>query len=476
MAFSTVFFIFCALPICVAVYAVVPVLFGRFKPTAAKIVLLAASIVFFSWSTQQYLVLMICVAFGNYLLALAIARTHGGIKKAILALSVICDALMLLYYKYFNWFIDELAPYVQVPFENTAIIQPLGISFLTFSLISYLVEVYQGKCEADTNPLNVVLWAMFFPKMMQGPIARYNEMFGPDKHFTGGITRDNLFYGTRRFVIGLGKKVLIADVLGVVVDTVFKMHFETGCDTPTAWLGIICYTFQIFFDFAGYSDMAIGLSAIFGFRINENFNYPYISKTVGEFWRRWHISLSGWLRDFVYFPLGGSRRGNVYVNLCIVFLVSGFWHGADWHYVIWGAWYGVFMVLDRIYRQVKAKKGWEVPAPVLWFFTMCVVVFGWVIFRAQNMTQAIDYIQLLFGYGQVFTQTYGVMYYFDNRIKFLMIACCVLSTPVFRTLSEKFEGRAWFETLRMVAIPALFLLCIAFILNSNYSPFLYAQY
>ncbi len=294
-----------------------------------------------------------------------------------------------------------------------------------------------------------------------------------NKERAGRFELDSVAYGARRFIIGFAKKVIIADTLGLTVDAIFTAQM-TGIDTPTAWLGIICYTLQIFFDFAGYSDMALGLAALFGYRLKENFDYPYVSKTLGEFWRRWHISLSSWLRDYVYFPLGGSRRGNVYVNLLIVFLILGFWHGADWSFVVWGLWYAVFMCADRVYRQHAEKL--KVPSVVLWFTTMLVVILGWVFFRSADMVQAQSYLAVLFGSGSVDTQFFGFGYYLNNRVLFLLVIGALCSTPLFANLARRFEGTVWWEVLRMVGVPLLFIVTLVFMVNSSYSPFLYAQF
>lgn len=479
MTLNSTIFIFGFLPLLLAAfYGSRAVLRGGLRENVCKVVLLLASIVFYAWSAYGYLPLLFGLIVLNYVAALYIGQ--GRFKRVVVVLGVVLDVAALAFYKYFNFFGEQLDAVFGFGFTPLSIIQPLGISFFVFSLISYLVDVCRGELEADKNLLNVSLWASFFPKIISGPIVRYAHMF-PQRDDEGAVVSfassegpsADLSYGARRFVIGLAKKVIIADTLGVVVDEIFTAQM-TGIDTPTAWLGIICYTFQIFFDFAGYSDMAIGVAAMFGFRFKENFDYPYVSKTIGEFWHRWHISLSTWLRDYVYFSLGGSRRGNVYFNLLVVFLVSGLWHGADWHFVAWGLWYAVFMFADRVYRKNSDKL--KVPSVVLWLSTMIVVVLGWVLFRAEGMTQALTYMGNLFGIGVVDTQFFGFEYYFDGRIAFLLVVSAVCSTPVFAKMREKYEGTAGWEAVRCVGIPALFVLAVLFMINSSYSPFLYAQF
>ncbi len=476
MTLNSVVFIFGFLPILLLLYYSATKISQTHTLVIQRVILLIASFIFFSWITLEYIPFLLIVIVLNYGLARLIFNSKNTTQRRIyLALGIVGDVLALLYYKYFDFFGEQLNHLFNMGIEPSNLIQPLGISFLTFSLISYLVDVYKNTIEADKSLLNVSLWAMFFPKMTSGPIIRYGDMYNESTSLNcvQAASIDNIAYGVRRFVIGLGKKVIIADTLGMTVDAIFTAQ-TTGIDTPTAWLGIICYTFQIFFDFAGYSDMAIGIAALFGFRFKENFNYPYISKTIGEFWHRWHISLSTWLRDYVYFPLGGSRRGNVYVNLMIVFLVSGFWHGASWHYIAWGLWYGIFMILDRIYRTKTRKL--SIPAPVLWFGTMAVVVLGWVFFRAEGMTQAIEYFLLLFGIGSVDTQFMSFNYYCNAQIMFLLLISIPLSTPIFAKMRKKYEGALWWEVVRLIGITVLFILAVLFMVNSTYSPFLYAQF
>lgn len=524
MAYSSVIFIFFFLPAVLVLFGVVSLVSRSRKEGAGKLVLLIVSIFFYAWATAEYVLLAALLVLACYVLgrligaaleregaflqegkvaaetqvdgadaqaassgsapaasdadltasSAAVASVAVG-KKALLAVGIILCLSSLAFFKYWGFLCDDVFSLVGISIESVSapLIQPLGISFLAFSLISYLMDVYRRTIPAERNLLNYLVWAFFFPKITQGPISRYSEMFGDDASRIG-LSISNLEYGARRFVIGLAKKVLIADVLGAIVDEVFLMQATSGIDTPTAWLGIICYTFQIFFDFAGYSDMAIGLAAMFGFRLKENFNYPYISKTVGEFWRRWHISLSTWLRDYLYFPLGGSRRGNVYVNLAIVFLLSGLWHGASWHFVAWGAWYALFMIIDRLYRKLPKER--QLPSGVTWAFTMLVVIFGWVLFRSNGMTQSFQYGALLFGIGSVDTQFFKFSYYFTARTICVLLFAALASTPIFAKLRERYEETKAWAAIRMIGIPLLFLVSVSFVVSSSYTPFLYAQF
>lgn len=472
MSLSSIVFIFGFLPVTLVIYHVIPLFMPRFHVSVKNIILLIASLFFYCWGGTEYLPLFLLLILFNYSVALIVDRLQSGMgAKLILALGIIVDVLVLVYYKYLGFLGSVFGNIIDFGFTETSIIQPLGISFFTFSVISYLVDVYRGKTRANKNLLQVAVWISFFPKIISGPIVRYEDM--EEELVDRRTTLPTIAYGARRFVIGLAKKVILADTFGVLADEIFALQ-SSGIDTPTAWLGIICYTLQIFFDFAGYSDMAIGLAAFFGFRFKENFDYPYISRSLGEFWRRWHISLSTWLRDYIYFPLGGSRRGNVYVNLFIVFLISGIWHGASWHFVAWGMWHGVFMIVDRL--CVKSRLSEKIPAAVQWLVTIFIVILGWVFFRAESMTEALSYLMLLFGIGSVDTQFFSFMYYLDHRMIFLLIAGAACSTPLFAKVSRRFEGGILFETTRSIGMIMLFAVTIMFAVNSSYSPFLYAQF
>jgi alginate O-acetyltransferase complex protein AlgI len=287
------------------------------------------------------------------------------------------------------------------------------------------------------------------------------------------VSLDDVSWGTRRFVQGLAKKVIIADVLGSQVDLIFSMQ-ETGIDTPTAWLGMIFYTLQLYFDFSGYTDMALGLAAFFGFRLPENFNYPYCARGINDFWRRWHITLCAWLRDYLYIPLGGSRRGNVYVNLGIVFVVSGLWHGASWHFIAWGMWHGCFVILEKVGERFGISQ--KLPRAVGIIVTLLIVMLGWVIFRSTSMTQVFSYLGTLVGVGASTEQFFRFTYFLDARTVTMVAIGALLSTPVFKVCAERFGKTRWYALVQTLGTPALLVLALIFLINSTYSPFLYAQF
>ncbi len=476
MSISSVTFLFFFFPVTLVLFYAVRLLGKntRASLTLAKIILLLVSLIFYAWSAAEYIPHLLLVSLFVYGIALLIDAQKGAARKACLALGVLVCVAFLMFYKYLDFFGGLAERFLSVSYESMEIIQPLGISFLVFSLISYLMDVYRATIAADKNLLNVVLWSFFFVKITSGPIVRYGQMYRDGEIMPAAPQLDDVSAGARRFVIGLAKKVILANTLGATVDVIFAAQAD-GITTELAWLGIICYTFQIYLDFSGYSDMALGMARMLGFRFEENFDYPYMSKTVGEFWRRWHISLSSWLRDYLYFPLGGSKRGNVYVNLALVFLVSGLWHGASGHFVVWGAWYALFMMLDRFYRLHLASR-LKLPAWFTWACTILIVVFGWVLFRADSLSQALSYLLNLFGIGASAASPWGFRYYFDNRIAAFLFISLLLSTPFFKRLSERYGDSLLWQLCRVVCIPVLFLLSVMFIMNTDYSPFMYAQF
>lgn len=476
MSLSSVTFLFFFFPATLVLYYGVRLL-GKnstFATPLSKFILLAMSVVFYAWHAHEYIPHLVVMTLFVYFLALGMDRLHGASRKALLALGVVANVLFLMFYKYLDFFGGLAERAFGWGYESMGIIQPLGISFLVFSLISYLMDVYRGTVAADRNLLNVALWSFFFAKVTSGPIVRYGQMYRPGEELPAQPVLSDVSAGARRFVIGLAKKVVVANTLGLTVDAIFAAQPD-GIGTPVAWLGIICYTFQIYLDFSGYSDMALGMARMLGFRFEENFDYPYASKTVGEFWRRWHISLSSWLRDYLYFPLGGSRRGNVYVNLAVVFLVSGLWHGASGHFIAWGAWYALFMILDRLYRRYLEPR-FKLPAWLTWALTILVVVFGWVLFRATSMEQSVTYMLNLIGIGANPDSPWGLRYYLDNRVAVLLVISVLLSTPLFKKLSQRYEDTLVWQIIRTVGVPLLFVASVMFMLNSDYSPFMYAQF
>ena len=369
-------------------------------------------------------------------------------------ITVVIDIAVLGFFKYFN-----------------AIPLPLGISFFTFQMIAAIADVYKEKTKIDTFG-EFALFIMFFPQLSQGPILRYQELDKSlkDRNVTGSDLED----GTRRFLAGFAKKVLIADKLSSVTDTVFGLAVS-GIPMGYAWMGAISYALVIYFDFSGYSDMAIGLSRIFGFHIMENFNYPYMSRTITDFWRRWHISLSSWFRDYVYIPLGGNRKGTYYTyrNLFLVFLLTGIWHGADLTFMIWGIYHGIFVLIEKAGLKKVISK---LPVFVGHFYCCIVVLVGWVFFRAENMAQALCYIKSMFIPTNITYRQIGILTQLNWGIIFLMVMGCLLSAPIIKSLDERFYKSNKYQICKDAILLLVFVTSIVAMLTSSFNPSIYTKF
>jgi alginate O-acetyltransferase complex protein AlgI len=353
------------------------------------------------------------------------------------------------------------------------IVLPIGISFFTFQGMSYVIDLYRQKVNVQKNPGLLAFYISFFPQLIAGPIVRYIDIEKQIYSRTESV--EKFMFGVQRFVVGLAKKLVIANNMGYVADLIFT-NGATENTTVVAWLGIICYTFQIYFDFSGYSDMAIGLGRMFGFEFLENFNYPYISKTITEFWRRWHMSLSSWFRDYVYIPLGGNRKGNVYANLFIVFILTGFWHGAGFSFLAWGLWHGLFLVIERLFkgREVNNKNF----APLRYVLSMLVVVVGWVFFRSKSLRYALSYLGIMFGVIKPENVGFTYQYYFSPGTIFMLCLAILAATPATKLLIEHLKVRTVIipKWVTSIMILALFFVCIVIVTSTSYNPFIYFRF
>ena len=399
MVFSSPLFLFLFLPIVLGIYYALKLV----TPATNKVVniwLLLASVFFYTWGAPKssYLLAFAVGVILDFYIALAIAANRssgkdGKTAKLLLWVAIAINLVLLGYYKYANFFVNEFSNHIGgAQWAWQAVILPIGISFIVFHKISYLVDVYRQKVEPRRNIAEFMLYLLFFPQLIAGPIVRYHTIAAQISERTHSV--DLMFQGIWRFTVGLGKKVLIANQLGLIVDTIFS-HPVSALDSTLAWLGIIFYTLQIYFDFSGYTDMAIGIGMMFGFRLPENFNRPYTSKSIAEFWRRWHMSLSSFFRDYVYVPLGGNQGppGRTLLNLWVVFLLCGFWHGAKWTFIFWGAYYGVWLTLERLFLMRTLER---VPAFAATAYAFFVVVIGWVFFRSPDLTYAFGYLGKMF--------------------------------------------------------------------------------
>ena len=436
-------------------------------------ILLAASILFYAWGEPRYLAIMFLTIIVNYLGAIAIDKWIK-FKKLSLILTVIVNLGFLAYFKYFNFVIDNINHLFSADIKLVEVILPLGISFYTFQAMSYLIDVYRGDCKAQRDFYKLALYICLFPQLIAGPIVKYHDI--AEQIDSREVNFDKVQYGVKRFIIGLSKKMLIANTLGAIADKIFIQAPDTI--TPlVAWLGAVSYSFQLFFDFSGYSDMAIGLGAIFGFKFMENFNYPYISKSITEFWRRWHISLSTWFKEYLYIPLGGSRCSlkRTCFNLGVVFLLTGLWHGASWTFVVWGAWNGLFIILEKI-------TGWNKEAKGFWInfskhiYAIFVFVLGWVLFRSDDLGYAFKYIKNMFGLVHIHDISYALPYYVDTYEVIMLIAALVCSIPVFKNILNVIKENKFLYGLINIWLLFLFLLSSATIAASTYNPFIYFRF
>ncbi len=471
MVFSSIEFIFYFLPVVLLVYYLVP-------KVAKNIVLLIASLVFYAWGAPDFICIFIISMICNFMITNKMHRTTDVKKrKGWLVVSLVLNIGILAYFKYMNFFVDNLNALLQLTNHNalniTRIALPIGISFFTFQSISYTVDVYRKVSEPLRHWYDYMLYISLFPQLIAGPIIRYNTI--ADQLVNRDITMEDRVAGFYRFAIGLGKKVLIANSVAVVADEVFAMNYGS-MSSGTAWIGILAYTFQIYFDFSGYSDMAIGIGRMLGFRFSENFNVPYISQSISEFWRRWHMTLGGFMKEYLYIPLGGNRisPARTYLNLAIVFFISGLWHGASWNFVLWGLFHGTFLILDRLFMRDVLKKMGRVPSVVL---TFLVVVLGWVLFRAETLGDAVGYYKALFAFRGGATAVFSPQFFL-----FFVLALFFSFIPMLkvgdRWLSLVFSGVCSKKmTIFLFCITiTLFFLSVGALAVTDFNPFIYFRF
>ena len=468
MVFSSVIFLFFFLPLVLTLYFAVPF---KYK----NIILLIFSLIFYAWGEPRYVLLMIVSILMNYGYGIWLDRGGHNEKKrvCILAFAIVVNIGLLGFFKYANFTVDVINSALHTNFQLHPIALPIGISFYTFHAISYLIDVYRKKEKAQRNLFKLSLYITFFPQLVAGPIIRYNAIA---KQLSKRVFSSIQFAdGIQRFILGLSKKILLANPLGSVADTVF-MTSTIDLSTGSAWIGIIAYTLQIYFDFSGYSDMAIGLGKMFGFEFAENFNYPYISRSISEFWRRWHISLGSWFRDYVYIPLGGSRvaRWKMYRNLFIVWALTGFWHGASWTFIAWGIYYGVLIALEKAGLEKLLSRIY----PLNHIVVLLLVMIGWVFFRADNFGQATDFITTMFysrGNNLFDAQALSLL----SLNWFHLSIAIIVSMPVFPML-QKLKFNKYITkvqaTIAFLFYFFLFVEVILYLINSTYNPFLYFRF
>ncbi|RSK28525.1 MBOAT family protein [Bacillus sp. HMF5848] len=469
MVFSNVVFLFLFLPAVLFLYFLI-------RTELRNILLVVFSLIFYAWGEPTYIILMLISIFINYIFGLLIDRfqAKASLKKLSLTLAIICNLLILGYFKYANFLITNINELFNTSIVLEPIALPIGISFYTFQALSYLIDVYRKNADVQKNVLHLALYISLFPQLIAGPIVRYNDI---DQQIrTRIVTYNHVVTGVKRFIIGLAKKVLIANQMGLVADEIFSMSPDS-MSIGLAWLGIIAYTLQIYFDFSGYSDMAIGLGKMFGFDFLENFRYPYISRSISEFWRRWHISLGNWFRDYVYIPLGGNRVSSfkVYRNLFIVWLLTGFWHGASWTFMAWGLYYGLFIALEKAGLSRLLSKLWR---PLQHSYVLIIVIIGWVFFRADNFMYSFEFIQTMFAGNSTVLIDRTAQFYL-HEYWYVYVLAIVCATPILPFLQEKMEQAkiAYISAfIKPIYYGLIFILSITYVANSTYNPFIYFRF
>ena len=468
MLFSSIVFLFTFLPAVMILYYLLPV---RFR----NVILLLASLVFYAWGEPVYLFLMLLSILFNYFSGLDIARNLQDKRaaKRSLVFNLIINLAVLGFFKYEGFVLDTLNGILPVHISYHALPLPIGISFYTFQILSYIIDVYRGNVKVQTNLPNFALYVTMFPQLIAGPIVQYADV--DEQLASREVSRTKFGEGSMYFIRGLAKKVLLANTSGMIFTEVSGLA-KGNIAVMTAWLGAFAYMFQIYFDFSGYSDMAIGLGKMFGFEFNMNFNYPYVSKSITEFWRRWHISLSSWFRDYVYIPLGGNRVSKIkhIRNLLIVWFLTGLWHGAAWNFVAWGLYYGVILIIEKYLLSPVLDR---LPDVVRHIYSIVLVVIGWVLFFSSSFGQAADYIRVMFGAGAHGFADRESMYLLTSNL-ILWLILIFGSTPLVHFRYEHMlRTKKWNTTIiNSVVYAALFIVCIAYLVTEIYNPFLYFRF
>lgn len=470
MSFSTPVFLFLFFPLTILGYYLI-------HPKLRNAFLLMASLAFYAWGEPEFIVVFAAAILFNYLAGLLLGKLRElkNSKRMVMILALVVNIGLLFYYKYLIFGTEIVNGVFNAGLEIKEIALPLGISFFTFRSISYILDVYWGTSEAQKNPINVALYISFFPQVSMGPITKSDVFLSQLDHRHFDL--DTFTDGIKQFIVGMAKKLIIADTLGVIVDPVFSMAASERT-VVAAWYGIIGYSLQLYFDFSGYSDMAIGLSKMFGFETPKNFDYPYMATSITDFWRRWHITLGDFFKNYVYFPLGGSRKGNVYVNIFIVFLLTGIWHGAAWQFIVWGLWHGLFRLIEMAFK--RSKKEFKMPSAIKHLYAVAVVAMGWVLFKADSLTSGVKYWGNLIGIGSAgFADSYSI-FTFKSELGIFLIGV-LFCFPVAKKIWELIQKKKCLclfakNFLMPVIYIGLLLICVAYMQIGTYNPFLYNNF
>lgn len=459
MVFSSTIFLFIFLPI-------VLVLYFLSADKYRNIILFLSSLFFYAWGEPKNILVMIISILVNYFLGFLVEEKRKG-RSLFLVLSVVFNLGVLFIFKYLNFTVNTVNTVFGSNIQIQQIMLPIGISFYTFQIMSYVIDIYRGNVKVQKSLINLGLYISLFPQLIAGPIVRYVDV--EDQLSVRQTTWEKAYTGCMRFAIGFSKKVLIADQLAKLVDLVFAGAYPS---ILLNWIGIIAYALQIFFDFSGYSDMAIGLGKIFGFDFPENFNYPYISQSIQEFWRRWHISLSSWLKDYLYIPLGGNRAGKLrtYINLFIVFFMCGLWHGASFNFIVWGMFYAFFLIIERLGFSEILKK---IPSVFRHIYAILIILIGWVFFRADTLTAALLYIKNMFTLSG--SDLLNFRFVMTAEYWCLIIAGIIFSIP-HKKIGNLIKNSSVREIIYQSGTMLIFILAICYMIGSGYSPFLYFRF
>ncbi|MBO4867196.1 MAG: MBOAT family protein [Ruminococcus sp.] len=481
MLFSSTTFLFGFLPAVLLMYFLMPVLFRKHARTAQNAVLFLFSLVFYAWGEPIYIFLMCLSITVAYITGILADKTRLPENKkdskgpfAAMMTAVVWNLGLLLFFKYTDFFINTINSAAGTQLKPTGLALPIGISFYSFQTLSYVIDVYKGNVKCQKNILHLGTYVALFPQLIAGPIVRYIDVAEQLVHRDESI--EKFAEGVKRFCIGLGKKVIIANAVGELFDSISNSP-QSELSIAASWIGIIAYTFQIYFDFSGYSDMAIGLGKMFGFDFLENFNYPYISDSITEFWRRWHISLSSWFRDYVYIPLGGNRKGKARqcVNIMVVWFLTGFWHGANWNFMMWGVYFGVILLLEKNFLLKLLKKS---PKMIQHIYALLLIVIGWGIFAYEDTSALLQNLKNMFGFGGLPLWNGQTAFWLTQNIVLFMLAI-VCSTPLIKKAGG-FMAKHKPSMYETVIVPAectlLFIVSVAYLAGNSFNPFLYFRF
>lgn len=468
MIFSSVLFLYIYLPLVLLIYQLTPLKYRN-------LLLLVVNLIFYGWGEPIYILLMFLSIVIDYVNGYYVEKYRDCDRqraKRFVILSVMLNLSLLAFFKYYDFFAMSLNSLVNMELlKPLGLALPIGISFYTFQTMSYTIDIYRHQADAQKNMINFGTYVTLFPQLIAGPIVRYNDV--ADQLVKREQSTDQFAYGIQRFILGLAKKVLLANNIGLLWETIQKIGFNE-MSVVAAWLGISAFAFQIYFDFSGYSDMAIGLGKMFGFTFLENFNYPYISKSITEFWRRWHISLSVWFKEYVYIPLGGNRKGTqrMVLNLAIVWLLTGFWHGASWNFLWWGAYFGILLIIEKLFLKQYLEC---CPAFLQHVYTLVLVLISWVLFALSDAASIVNYLKAMFGLNGNHFIDHTTLYLLANYAVMLIILI-LASLPLGKKLYHRYvEGKPFYAIVPLVLALLLFA-STAYIVDASYNPFLYFRF